>query len=124
MAQTKRKRRTKHRGNAAGVVTARGRTTAPPKGADKKAIDRQKSREKRAARYDKPPSWGSSAQRALITCVILFAALMIIPGPKHDVLAVGALTFVAFIFYLPMGYMIDTQMYRRRQRRKLEGKDK
>ena len=27
MAQTKRKRRTKHRGNAAGVVEARGRTS-------------------------------------------------------------------------------------------------
>ena len=123
MAQTKRRRRSKHRGNAAGVVTARGRTTAPPKGADRKALDRQKAREKRAARYDKPPSWGSSAQRALITCVILFAALMIIPGPKHNVLAVGGLTLIAFIFYLPMGYMIDQQLYRRRQRRKLEGKD-
>src|SRR5690242_18655104 len=122
MAQTKRKRRTKHRGNAAGVVTARGRTTPPPKGSEKKSLDRQKAREKRAARYDKPPSWGSAAQRAVITCVILFAALMIIPGPKHNVLAVGALTLVAFIFYLPMGYMIDNQLYRRRQKRKLEGR--
>jgi hypothetical protein len=123
MAQTRRKRRTKHRGNAAGVVTARGRTTAPPKGAEKKALDRQRSREQRAARYDKPPSWKSSTQRALITCVILFAVLMIIPGPKHNILAVGGLTLIAFVFYLPMGYMIDTSMYRRRQRRKLEGKD-
>ena len=30
MAQTKRKRRTKHRGNAAGTIETRGRTGRPP----------------------------------------------------------------------------------------------
>ena len=35
MAQTKRKRQTKHRGNAAGVVESRGRTGRKPTGAEK-----------------------------------------------------------------------------------------
>jgi hypothetical protein len=122
MAQTKRKRRTKHRGNAAGVVTSRGRTSAPVKGAEAKARDKAKAREKRAARYDKPPSWKSSAQRAGLTCLILFGALMIIPGPKHSIPAVGALTLLAFAFYVPMGYLVDRTLYQRRQKRKLEGK--
>src|SRR5882762_9381915 len=107
MAQTKRKRRTKHRGNAAGVVTARGRTGQPPKGQDAKDRRKAQAREKRAARYDKPPSWGSSFQRAAITCIVLFAALMLIPGPKHNIIAVGGLTLIALLFYVPMGYAID-----------------
>ena len=35
MAQTRRRRRTKHRGNAAGVVEARGRTGRKPTAAEK-----------------------------------------------------------------------------------------
>ena len=35
MAQTRRKRRTKHRGNAAGVVESRGRTGRKPTAAEK-----------------------------------------------------------------------------------------
>ncbi|MCW3063123.1 MAG: hypothetical protein JWN32_295 [Solirubrobacterales bacterium] len=122
MAQTKRKRRTKHRGNAAGVVTARGRTGGPVKAPDPKQRNRSSGAERRAARYDKPPTWRASAQRAGLTCVILFAALMLIPGPKHDVAAVGALTVLAFAFYVPMGYVIDNALYKRRQKRKAEAK--
>ena len=36
MAQTKKKRSTKHRGNAAGIVEARGRTGSKPSGGDHK----------------------------------------------------------------------------------------
>ena len=35
MAQTRRKRQTKHRGNAAGVVESRGRTGRKPTAAEK-----------------------------------------------------------------------------------------
>jgi Flp pilus assembly protein TadB len=120
MAQTKRKRRTKHRGNAAGVVTSRGRTSPPPKGQEAKDRQKAQAREKRAARYDKPPSWRSSIQRAAITCALLFVVLMIIPGPKHNVAATLLLTAIAFAFYVPMGYMIDNSLYRRRQKRKAD----
>jgi hypothetical protein len=120
MAQTKRKRRSKHRGNAAGVVTARGRTGGPVKGQDPKDGKRSTAAERRAARYDKPPSWKSSAQRAALTCILLFIVLMVIPGPKHSIPAVAALTVIAFIFYVPMGFVIDQSLYRRRQKRKAE----
>ena len=52
MAQTKRKRRSKHRGNAAGSIEARGRTGRKPTGDEVKKSGRQTAREKRLA---KPP---------------------------------------------------------------------
>ena len=55
MAQTKRKRRTKHRGNAAGAIEARGRTgRAPTPEERKKATGRQQGGRQRVM---KPPSW-------------------------------------------------------------------
>ena len=49
MAQTKRKRQTKHRGNAAGVVEARGRTGRKPTAAEKggKAGDAARAKQQR-----------------------------------------------------------------------------
>ena len=51
MAQTKRKRRTKHRGNAAGTIEARGRTgpqARPP--TERSASKAEQSRQKRLER--------------------------------------------------------------------------
>ena len=49
MAQTKRKRQTKHRGNAAGVVESRGRTGRKPTADEKsgKGIDATARRSRR-----------------------------------------------------------------------------
>ena len=49
MAQTKRKRRSKHRGNAAGTVEARGRTSRPANlsPAEQKKADRAVARARR-----------------------------------------------------------------------------
>ena len=58
MAQTKRKRRTKHRGNAAGMVEARGRTGRKPGPAERKAGRRARARQDR---FSKPPTVRSAA---------------------------------------------------------------
>ena len=47
MAQTKRKRRTKHRGTAAGTIETRGRTGRRPTADEKKKEDRTQARERR-----------------------------------------------------------------------------
>ena len=47
MAQTKRKRRTKHRGNAAGSIEARGRTGRKPTAEEQKAGRPAAARERR-----------------------------------------------------------------------------
>ena len=84
MAQTKRKRRTKHRGNAAGVVESRGRTGRRPTAEERKAT-RQSSLEDRRNRV---PTWkgafpenhplsvgvrGSHADHFLHKCDVLFS---------------------------------------------------
>ena len=57
MAQTKRKRRSKHRGNAAGTIEARGRTGRKPSPEDQKKADKAAAREKRTQRLAQPPTW-------------------------------------------------------------------
>ena len=53
MAQTKRKRRTKHRGNAAGSIEARGRTGRKP-------TPEEMKKDARARRQAKPPTWNGA----------------------------------------------------------------
>ena len=69
MAQTKRKRRTKHRGNAAGAIEARGRTGRKPTAEEQKTAARQTARDRRMS---KPPTWNSAALKALAMAVLLF----------------------------------------------------
>ena len=107
MAQTKRKR--KHRGNAAGMVEARGRTSRPATPADRKA----QSRALRQDRLNKPPSWSSAINRAGIATVvfIVMAAFLFKQGISRA-LAIGGFMFV---LYVPMGYLFDSFIYKRRQ---------
>lgn len=113
MAQTKKKRQTKHRGNAAGQVEARGRTGRRPTDAE-----RPTARELRAARLDQPPTWRGAANRALLAAGLFFILLFFFfrdqqLGPKV-LIAVFMLAV-----YVPMGYYTDLFIYRRRQARRL-----
>ena len=109
MAQTKRKRRTKHRGNAAGQVELKGRTSRPPSPADRKAAAKQA----RMDRYARPPSWRSAANRALIATVI-FVAVVILFFEQPIGSAIALAGFMLLI-YIPLGYYTDSFFYRRRQ---------
>src|SRR3954451_17718383 len=105
MAQTKRKRRTKHRGNAAGIVEQRGRTSRPLTPEERKAERRAHSR--RA----KPPSWQRAATRSGVT-TLLFVAFVIIAldRPIATTVALGAFVF---LLYIPFGYYADLFFWRR-----------
>ncbi|HEU4701558.1 MAG TPA: hypothetical protein VFS37_03675 [Conexibacter sp.] len=114
MAQTKKKRQTKHRGNAAGQVEARGRTGRRPTAGERKPT----ARELRAARLDQPPTWRGAFNRALIAAALFLILLVFFfrdqqLGPKL-LIAVFMLAV-----YVPMGYYTDLWIYRRRQARKL-----
>jgi pilus assembly protein TadC len=117
MAQTKRKRRTKHRGTAAGTIETRGRTGRPPTADERKKAQRANLREQR---LNKPPTWESSAKRAGLAAALMFAFLLI--TSKGNVLA--AVVFAAFslALYIPAGYYLETFLWRRRQRKKAAGK--
>jgi hypothetical protein len=115
MAQTKRKRRSKHRGTAAGTVEARGRTSRPPSADERK---KQKRAEVREDRLSQKPTWRSSLTRAAIAAAFLFVVLLVI-GPKKDRLgaAIG-LTLVSLLIYLPAGYYMELFLWRRRMSKK------
>jgi Flp pilus assembly protein TadB len=120
MAQTKRKRSTKHRGNAAGSVEARGRTGRKPTltESDPKARQKQAAKAKKVARADKPPSWRSAFLRAPMMALILFPFGIVL---FKSVVSALAILPIAVIIYIPTGYYTDVWAYNRRQRRKQEG---
>ena len=115
MAQTKRKRRTKHRGNAAGVVETRGRTGRKPTAAERKMT----AREKRLERFNKPPSWKSAANRAALATILFVAAVALLF--KESMGAAIAIGGFMFLLYVPLGYYTDLFIYRRRQAKQAQG---
>ena len=118
MASTKR-RRTKHRGNAAGVVEVRGRTGRRPTDDERKPAP-GKGRGKRPNRFDEPPTWRGALNRALVAVVIFGVVIAIAFRDQVG----GLLVLIPFmlLIYVPLGYYTDTWMYRRRQRMKAAGK--
>src|SRR6202011_3319582 len=70
MAQTKRKRQTKHRGNAAGVVESRGRTGRKPTAAEKKG-DVQRAKAQAVDRRDRPPTWRAALIKGVLAAGVL-----------------------------------------------------
>jgi hypothetical protein len=117
VASTRRKRRTKHRGNAAGVVETRGRTGRKPTGSERKPSGRAA----RLDRFNKPPSWRSSFNRALIAAAVFVAASILILKQKP----IAGVAFGVFLvlFYTPLTFYTDSFFYRRRQA-KLAGQRK
>jgi hypothetical protein len=117
MAQTKRKRRSKHRGTAAGTIESRGRTGRKPTGAEKKSgsgKQEKSSAERRADRLSRPPTWRSAINRAAIAAVILIA-LSIFAFKQKPAASIGFAVF-ALLIYIPMGYYLDKYLYNRRMR--------
>lgn len=114
MAQTKKKRRTKHRGNAAGMVEARGRTGRKPTAEERKLSEREAAREARRERMNRPPTWRSAAQRAALAAIV-FGVLLVLLFDTEPLRAVPLTGFV-FLFYVPLGYYTDLFVYNRRQK--------
>ena len=113
MAQTRRKRRGKHRGTQAGTIEARGRTGRPP---PTKVEARKVSRVRRATRFDRPPTWRGALNRAAISAAVFAVAVVVL---FHRPVAAGLiLGVVMVVLYLPMSYYTDRFLYNRRQRQK------
>jgi hypothetical protein len=120
MAQTKRKRRTKHRGNAAGSIEVRGRTGRKPTADERKTQAKLTPQQRRDARLSKPPTWAGAAQRAALATVIFVIALLVVF--REPVSRVIALSGFILLLYIPMGYYTDLFLYRRRQAKRLREK--
>ena len=115
MAQTKRKRRTKHRGNAAGSVEARGRTGRKPTESERRKSSTTNMREER--RFTEP-TWGSAAMRAGLASVMLFVLFQVgLAGEKQSIATSLVLALAAFLLYVPLGYKVDRIFWERRMRK-------
>ena len=122
MAQTRRKRQTKHRGNAAGVVESRGRTGRKPTSAEKTGptTTSATARKREVDRRDRPPTWRGAFYKAMIaTVLLLFVILVFMKGSAG---AIGLFPIVLGA-YTVVSYYTDKWVYERRQRKKArEGK--
>jgi Flp pilus assembly protein TadB len=117
VAQTKRKRQTKHRGNAAGIVESRGRTGRRPTATEKSVEAREKAqkRAQREQRYDRPPSWRGAFYRALAAATVMLVVSLILIKQTVQAIAIFPLVLA---MYVPISYYTDMWMYRRRLRKK------
>ncbi len=119
MAQTKRK--TKHRGNAAGMVESRGRTGRPPTAEERSgsAREKAKSREQRLQKADRPPTWLGAFYRAAAAAVLMLLIGIILIKNSSEAIELFP---VVLVLYWPISYYTDVWLYRRRQRQKAKAK--
>jgi hypothetical protein len=114
MAQTKRKRRTKHRGNAAGNIEARGRTGRKPTDQER----RKSAAGLREERRFQEPTWAGSATRAGLASVLLLVLFVSgVAGQSQGIATSIALALGAFLIYVPLGYKVDRMFWERRMRK-------
>jgi hypothetical protein len=118
MAQTRRKRRTKHRGTPAGKIEARGRTGRPLTPDERKKQGRATARERR---LNTPPTWKSSISRAGIAAALVFVFLLLTSKGSNKAATAVVIAVLALVIYIPAGYYLELMLYRRRQRRKATG---
>src|SRR5215210_5922854 len=115
MAQTKRKRRRKHRGTPAGTIERSGRTGRPQTREDAKRV----ARVRRQERLDKPPTWRSAVNRAAIAAAV-FAVLVVLLFKKS--MAEGAaLGAFMFLLYIPLGFATDRMIHSYRTKKRAGG---
>lgn len=117
MAQTRRKRQTKHRGNAAGVVESRGRTGRKPTAAEKsgKAGDLAREKLNRLDKRDRPPTWRGAFYRAMVAAVLmLLVSLLLVKNATQA----AALFPIVLLLYVPISFYTDQWLFNRRQRSK------
>jgi hypothetical protein len=117
MAQTKRKRQTKHRGNAAGVVESRGRTGRKPTAAEKSGDAKQRAREKEKLldKRDRAPTWRGAFVRAMVAAILFLLAVVVVFNKSNQ--AIGLFPIV-LLLYTPISYYTDLWIFNRRQRSK------
>jgi len=120
VAQTKKKRRKKHRGTQGGRIDTKRR--ARPRSRQEAKAQARSRGGGAAQRNDAPPTWRSSILRGLAAAAIFFALLLLLfRRPVGAALALGAFMLV---FYIPAGYYIDQMMWRKRERARMRSREK
>jgi hypothetical protein len=117
MAQTRKKRRRKHRGTQGGRIDTRpARGRARSRG-EAQARARSRTKKKSGPRTPDPPSWSSAFKKGGIAAV-LFVGLLSLFGQNP---LVALLTGILLLgFYVPMAYLLDRFMYQRHVRKEAQ----
>ncbi|HUB75958.1 MAG TPA: hypothetical protein VL977_02825 [Solirubrobacteraceae bacterium] len=116
------RRSTKHRGNAAGMIEARGRTGRKPTASERggtpgRGGGRGSARPGgKPSRYDTPPTWRSAAIRSVIAAVLVYFVSVLIL--RRSFVSNLLLLPIVLVLYMPLIYYTDLWLYRRRQRQK------
>jgi hypothetical protein len=116
VAGTRRKRQTKHRGNAAGVVESRGRTGRKPTAAEKSGpVKTSAAARKPVDKRDQPPTWKGAFYKAMIATVLLLLITILFLKNSGGAVALFPIVLGA---YTAISYYTDKWIYERRQRKK------
>lgn len=109
MAQSKSKRRRKHRGTQGGSIS-KGSRRRPRTRDEARAQARRQSSQKREA----PPSWQGAVKRAFIMSGLLFALMAFIVG--ETIAGAAVLSIAMLLIYIPAGYYMERFFYERRRK--------
>lgn len=112
MAQTKKKRRRKHRGTQTGRIDNRRR---PRPRNREEAKQRAKTKRRPAERRQIVPSWGSAFRRGLFGAAIFLLLMVLAFGRSFGEALVLSVLMLAM--YVPLGYYVDRFLYSRRRAR-------
>ena len=115
MAQTRKKRRRKHRGTQGGRIDANRRTSRPRSREEAKA--RARAGRKAGPKVDRPPTWRGAITRGVVAAVI-FTVILLLLFRRAPGAALGLGAFM-LVFYIPAGYYIDMTLWRRRERARI-----
>jgi hypothetical protein len=110
MAQTRKRRRRKHRGTQGGGIDRRGPRGRPRTREEAKARARQRRRP--VDRRDYAPTWRSAFNRAALGAALFFVLAIVLL--KQTVAGALAISVLLMAFYVPLGYYVDRFLWRRR----------
>jgi hypothetical protein len=116
MAQTKKKRRRKHRGTQGGRIDRRPSRGRARSRAEARSRARARTRN-RDPRTPQPPSWSSALKKGAIASVLFFVLLAIMGQAP---VASAAIAILMMGFYVPMSFLMDRFFYQRNLRKEAE----
>ena len=120
MAQTKKKRRRKHRGTQGGRIDTRpvrGRARSRAEAQARARSRTKKKGGKAGPRTPEPANWSSALKKGAVASV-LFAGILALMGQNPLQIVVVAILLLGF--YVPMAYLLDRLMYQRHLRKEAQ----
>jgi len=120
MAQTKKKRRRKHRGTQGGRIDTRPSRGRPRSRAEAKSQARSRGAKKKGKggpRVPEPANWSSALKKGAVAAV-LFVGLLALMGQNPLTSLVVGLAMLGF--YVPMAFLLDRFIYQRYLRKEAQ----